>query len=174
MEKQTYIAFDAYALHDQVNSNWSNFRTLHAWQHSYQNRFSFNDLADIDFAMDHPAMIESTLRPYLTKKMEVADNLLVIASPVTDIKSGILNWQIHQAVNFYHLPVVVAYAGLSSIDSQRIDQYVCWLPEKLVQLIADGSAKVAHIPLTMDKVERACKNFSKQEFLYPWNGKTIY
>ena len=174
MEKQTYIAFDAYGISDPVNSNWVNYRNLMAWQNSYPNRFHFNCIKDLEFAHTHPVMVESTLRPYLQKKMEAADNLMIMASPVLNVKSDILNWQIQHAVNILHLPIVVAYVGLSCMEADTIDRYRCWLPEKLVELIDMGAAKVAHIPFSMDKVERACKQFSKHDWVYPWTGKTIY
>ena len=175
MSTETYIAFDAYGIKDKLNSNWPYLRNLLAWQHSFPERFGFNDLEDmvkLHELGDDP--LETRIQKFLIKKIEAADNLLVVSSAQMNVESPILNWQIKQAVQTYRLPVIVAYAGVSALTPGVIEENLCHLPVKLREYMAEGSAKVAHVPLNMDKVERACKFYSRREGHYAWSDKTIF
>ena len=105
---------------------------------------------------------------------ENADNLVVMASPVMNVESPILNWQISRAVNRYRLPVIVCYVGLDMVDEKTIKSYWAWLPNKIRKYIGRDSAYMCHIPLTKDKLERALGAFSVNDGTYPWNSTTIF
>jgi len=173
--KGTYIAFDAAGMNDPVCSNLHTFQQLAEWQRSHPSRFDFINMEDILFAAEHDDMLDSTLKASMLKEMETADNMLVIASPVLDTESPILNWQISRGVNRFHLPVIVAYAGLDEVHEQTIEDYWTWLPRKFKKYITRYSwAQMAHIPLTRDKLERALKAYSASRQLYPWDATTIF
>ena len=80
MSTETYIAFDAYGIKDKLNSNWPYLRNLLAWQHSFPERFGFNDLEDMvklhELGDD---LLETRIQKFLIKKIEAADNLLVVS-----------------------------------------------------------------------------------------------
>lgn len=171
---KTYIAFDAYGVIDPVNSNLHTFRQLETLQRDYPQRFRFLNTQEIDFSAEYNDMVVSTLKPKLVAKLAQADNLLVLASPVTNVDSEILNWQISRAVNRFHLPVVVGYVGLDAVDEQTIERYWAWLPAKIRKYIARDSARMCHIPLTRDKLERALGAYSLSDGLYPWSSTTIF
>lgn len=175
MSTETFIAFDAYGIKDKVHSNWPYLRNLLAWQHSFPERFGFNDLDDmIKLTELGDDLLETRIQKFLIKKIEAADNVLVVSSDQMNVESSILNWQIRQAVQTYRLPVIVAYAGVNAVTPGVIEENLCHLPVKLRQYMDEGSAKVAHVPLTMDKVERACKFYSLREGHYAWSDRTIF
>ena len=48
------------------------------------------------------------------------------------------------------------------------------LPNKIRKYIGRDSARMAHIPLTQDKLERALGTFAVGTGTYPWNSTTIF
>ena len=172
--RTTYIAFDSYAMQDEVNSNLHTFRQLAEWERRYPSRFKFVNMQEIEFSSQHDDLLESTTKSRFLKLMAEADNMLVIASPVLDTESHILNWQISRCVNRFHLPVIIAYAGLTEMDEDSIQKFWTWIPNKPRKYMGLDSARMAHIPLTRDKLERALGTFSLSEQFYPWNSTTIF
>ena len=171
---RTYVAYDATGMVDHVNSNLHSFQQMQVWQRNQPGRFSFLNMDAIDFSSEHDDWLDTTLKRQLLDVMQEADNLLVLASPVINVASPILNWQISRGVNRFHLPVVVAYAGLDRVDEGVVRKYWTWLPEKVRKYIARDSAYIAHIPFTQDKLERALKAYSVRDRLYPWHSVTIF
>lgn len=173
--KGTYIAFDANGVKDEVNSNLHTFRQMAEWQRNWPSRFNFINMDSIEFAAAHEDILESTLKAQMLKQMAWADRLLVVVSPVINTESHILNWQISRAVNRFHLPVIIAYAGLDTVSEETIQEYWTWLPYKFKKYITRYSwAQMAHIPLTKDKLERAILTFSARRQSYPWDATTIF
>ncbi len=172
--KGTYIAFDANAVQDDVNSNLHTFRQLQEWEKNHPDRFNFVNMHEIEFSSQHDDLLETTTKTRFLQHMAEADNLLVIASAVLDTESHILNWQISRCVNRFHLPVIIAYAGLEELNDNTIQQFWTWLPQKFKKYIGLDSARMAHIPLTRDKLERALNTFSVERQFYPWNSTTIF
>ena len=170
--KPTYIIFDATGIINQQKSNYGALRSLSAWQHSFPDRFKFNDLEDVLFCATHSELEESRIWTYLQKKMDESDNVLILASENLKVTSSILNKQVDYAVR-KNIPVIVTYVGLDRLNSDSIDACVSWLPTNLKKAQKEG-LKIVHIPFTMDKIERACKNFSKERAMYGLTGKTIY
>lgn len=172
MQQPTYIIFDATGISDHQNSNFPFLNTLSAWQHSYPERFKFNDLVDVLFCSTHSLQDDGTLRGYLQNKIDQADNVLILASELLRKDSTILNWQVNYAIS-RNIPIIVTYVGEDKLSAEMLPALQNRLPQALVKAIAQGT-KVAHIPFTMDKIERACKNYSKERAVYAWTGNTIY
>lgn len=174
-KKGTYIAFDAAGVLDHVNSNLHTFLQLEQWQQQYPKRFNFTNLEEIHFSSDHDDLVDSTIKRRFLTRMAESDNALVVVSPVINTESPILNWQISRMVNHFHLPVIIAYAGLTEVNDEVIQQYWTWLPQKIKKYITRNSwARMAHIPLTREKLERALSTYSKAEQSYPWDSTTIF
>ncbi len=175
MRQGTYIAFDAAAMHDTVNSNLHTFEQISEWLRLHPGRLNIVNLEEIRFAIDHNDQLDTTQKHRMEQQMATADNILVVASPVLNTESEILNWQISRAVNHHHLPVIIAYAGLDAVTEDTIQQYWTWLPRKFKKYITRYPwACMAHIPLTMDKLSRASKQYSAERQEYPWDAETIF
>lgn len=171
---KTYVAYDAVGVFDHEHSNLKTFQQIHSWQKMYPGRFSFLNIEEIYFSSEHDDFVDSTLKTKLLALMEKADNLLVIASPFTNVESPILNWQISKAVNRFRLPVIIAYVGKEQLSDTSVKDNWGILPNKIRKYIGRDSARMCHIPLTQDKLERALGNFSVGTQTYPWNSTTIY
>lgn len=171
---KTYIAYDAVGVLDHENSNLKTFKQLHAWQRMRPDRFRFLNMDEINFSSEHDDLVDSTVKNRLLALMAQADNLLVIVSPITNVESPILNWQISKAVNRYHLPVIIAYVDKVQLDDNSVEDNWAKLPNKIRKYIGRDSARMCHIPLTQDKLERALGTFSVGAQTYPWNSTTIF
>ena len=171
---KTYVAYDATGVLDHVNSNLRTFKQLHAWQRMHPDRFHFLNMDVINFSSEHDDLVDSTVKNWLLSVMEKADNLLVLVSPVTNVESPILNWQISKAVNRFHLPVIIAYVGKQQLNDNAVEDNWSRLPNKIRKYIGRDSARMCHIPLTQDKLERALGTFSVGAQTYPWNSTTIF
>ena len=171
---KTYVAFDAGGVLDPVYSNLHTFRIMREWERSNPQRYHFLNMEEIDFTALHGDWLDSTVKRQMLGMMSQADNLLVMASPVMDVESSILNWQISRAVNRFRLPVIVCYVGLSGVDDATLSKFRAWQPNKVRKYISRDSARMCHIPLTKDKLERALGAFSVKDGTYPWNSTTIF
>ena len=171
---KTYVAYDAAGVLDHVNSNLKTFQQLHAWQRMRPERFRFLNMDEINFSSEHDDLVNSTVKNRLLALMAQADNLLVIVSSITNVESPILNWQISKAVNRFHLPVIIAYVGKQQLADTSIEDNWHRLPNKIRKYIGRDSARMCHIPLTQDKLERALGIFSVGTQTYPWNSTTIF
>lgn len=171
---KTYIAFDAHGVSQSLGRDLKNYTHVMTWQKSYPTRFDFVNLHDIRFTSQHSGLVDTTVRTYLEKKMEQAENLLILVSEDTNVDSPILNWQITRSVNRHHLPVIVAYEGESSITTEVIARRAHKLPTALRHLMSQNAVKVAHIPFQSGKIESACKHFSSRAARYPWSTSTIF
>ena len=94
---KTYVAYDAAGVLDHENSNLKTFQQLHAWQRMHPDRFRFLNIDEIYFSSEHDDLVDSTVKTRLLALMAQADNLLVLVSPITNVESPILNWQISKA-----------------------------------------------------------------------------
>lgn len=171
---KTYIAFDCTGVRDAENSNLPTFKRLNQWKQMNPDRYNFANLEDIKFAATHDEILENNLKHNLLEKMKRADNMIIVASDKLNTESYMLNWQISRAVNGLHMPVIVCYAGLTSMTDELMRDHEKWLPNKIKKYMRRKSARIAHIPLTKDKLERALNAYSRNEGLYPWDESTIF
>lgn len=171
---KTFIAFDGDGVRDSENSNLHIFNLLADWQKRYPNRFDFLDIDSINFMSQHDDLNETTIKTYLFGILEKADNLLVVVSKYTNPESKWLNWMISRAVNRYHLPVIVAIAGVSVVNDDVMTEWYPKFPAKVKKYIGRDSARMCYVPLTQTKLERSLGYFSVNTQTYPWNSTTIY
>ena len=171
---KTYVAYDATGVLDHINSNLHTFQQMQEWQKLQPQRFRFQNMAEINFSSEHDDLVDSTVKTSLLRLMVDADNLLVVSSPLVNTESPILNWQISKAVNRFHLPVIVAYVGLDQLPEDFEKRLWHQIPNKIRKYMTLDSARMCHIPLTKDKLERATGTFSVHSGIYPWDSRTIF
>ncbi len=171
---KTYIAFDSAGVLDHEHSNLYIFRQLAEWQKRFPNRFNFINLDAIEFSSTHDNMVDTTVKTNFLNIMKEADNMMVVVSKLTNVDSPMLNWQISRCVNRFRLPVIIAYAGLDRLEPDAVKTYWDRLPQKFKKYIGRDSARMCHVPLTMDKLERALGTFSASSNMYPWDSTTIF
>ena len=60
------------------------------------------------------------------------------------------------------------------LGDKSVEENWAMLPNKIRKYIGRDSARMCHIPLTQDKLERALGTFSVGAQTYPWNSTTIF
>lgn len=171
---KTYIAFGTIGQADAVCGKMEPFHLIEHWNGMHPGHMHFLNFQDLASPFTHEDLFGLTQKRRMIDTMADADNLLVPVSPLLDADDPILNWQISQAVNGFRLPVVIAYAGLQKIEEEDIRKHLGWLPAKIRKYMSRDSARMAHIPLTYDKLERALTTYSKQTGSFPWCSTTIF
>lgn len=171
---KTFIAFDGDGVRDHVHSNLHTFNMLADWQKRYPSRFGFLNIESINHMAEHDDLNETSTKTDMFRIMEKADNVLVVVSRYTRPESMWLNWMISRAVNRYHLPVIVAIAGVEEVTEQSMHEWWDKFPVKIKKYIGRDSARMCYVPLTQTKLERALGFFSVRTQAYPWDSRTIF
>ena len=171
---KTYLAFNVDAVRDSKKENLHTLNLLGDWQKRYPNRFGFVNIEHINFIANHDDLVETTVKTQFFAQMEKADNIMIVVTKETEADNAWLNWQISRAVNRYHLPVIVAFKGETTVTDETLKEYWDNLPQKIKKYIGRDSARMCYIPLTETKVEKALGYFSVKSQNYPHNSTTIY
>ena len=77
--------------------------------------------------------------------MKNSKNMLLIISDDTNYDRGLLNFEIEKAVDYYKIPLIIAYTGYGAIWGVDDELENKW-PKALKERISEGSAKCIHIP----------------------------
>ncbi len=171
---KTYIAFGTTGQVDVASGQMEPFRLIEQWYGAHPRRMHILNFQELYSPFTHDDLFGLTQKRRMMDTMEDADNLLVVVSPFLDTEDPMLNWRISQAVNGFRMPVIIAYAGMLKIEEDDIRTHLDWLPAKIRKYISRDSARMAHIPLTYDKLERALATYSKATGTFPWCSTTIF
>jgi hypothetical protein len=89
--------------------------------------------------------------------MSKSKNMLVIISTKTNWDMGMLNFEIEKAIDYYELPIIVAYSGYKSIlnPGSHADKW----PKALHERIKNKAAKCIHIPFREKAITMAVSQF---------------
>lgn len=99
-----------------------------------------------------------TLQDRLLKRMSSSKNMLVIMSEDTSWDRGMLNFEIEKAVDYYEIPLIVAYVGYQYILAPK-ELSGLW-PKSLYERIGNNTAKCIHIPFKEKAIMSAISQFS--------------
>lgn len=156
--KRTYIAFDELCQNDPGQSDHRFCATIHRWA-AEQNSFKVDYL---DRQNKLYAVRKSSLRAALATKIkeQLADsrNVMVILSSETRKSGSLLSFEIEEAVDTFHLPLILVYIDYKAIaEPAELEAY--W-PDALRQRINGGTAKAIHIPFNKYAILDAAKQFT--------------
>lgn len=118
--------------------------------------------------MRYTYITKATLLNRLRTRLSASKNFLLIITDKTNYDRGILNWEIEKAVDYYKLPIIVAYPGYSRIGSPEELSYK-W-PRALAERIENGRAHCIHIPFNKGPILDAICQFSVVNAKYPKGG----
>lgn len=157
--KRTYIAFDELCQNDPGQSDHRFCATIHRWaaeQHTF-------DVSYLDRQNKVYAVRKSSLRTSLASKirehLQEAHNVLVILSGDTRKSGSLLSFEIEEAVDTYHLPLILVYIDYKAVaDPSELSAY--W-PDSLRQRINSGTAKAIHIPFNKHAILDAARQFTE-------------
>jgi hypothetical protein len=95
---------------------------------------------------------------WLEERMKNSKNMLLIISDDTNYDRGMLNFEIEKAVDYYKIPIIIAYPGYSYIlEPSAIEQK--W-PKALKERINSQTAKCIHVPFRGKCISDAISQFS--------------
>lgn len=163
----TYVAFDGQGTTDPTESDIHYYNLLKAWDKSGCIDFKFTNSHEKTYQV-RDSSSKATLFSRLEKRLSASKNFLLIITDRTNYDRGILNWEIEKAVDYYKLPIIVAYPGYSRIGAPEQLSYM-W-PKALAERIENGHARCIHIPFDKESIFGAIGLFSVVNAKYPYSG----
>lgn len=159
----TYFAFDALGETDPTKSDFKYYTIMKSWHAANSIEFNIVNSHDKASAVRDSSKLE-TLKASILTRLAASKNMVVIISPDTRKSGSLLSWEIERAVDFYKLPLIVAYTGYAWILSPGALSNL-W-PTSLEARINSLSAQAIHIPFKRDALFDAIGQFTV-------NGKKI-
>lgn len=153
----TYVAFDGQGTTNPMDSDLKYYALLSAWNENKKIDFCFSDSHKKTYQVLDSSSLK-TLKNRLMERMSNSKNMLLILSTDTNYDRGLLNFEIEKAVDFYEIPIIVAYTGCAYLLKPHL--YSNRWPRALRERIEDGSLKAIHIPFKEKPIIDAIGRFS--------------
>lgn len=165
----TYIAFHAEGKTDPTASDIRYYRMLKAWHENDGTNFRFvNSHEKVDAIKDSAS--KARIMKSLRERLDNSKNMVLILGPTTRNDTDFVPFEIAYAVDTCEIPIIVAYTqytGIAKPEALRDE----W-PYALATRIADGSAKVFHIPFKRAAIDDAISRFDINKL--PGSGLVHY
>ena len=153
----TYFAFDGLGQTDPAKSDFRYYATVQGWDAAKHIDFKFVNSHEKASSVRDTSKL-STLQASIRQRLAASKNMVVIISSDTRKSGSMLSWEIEQAVDFYKLPLIVAYTGYNAILKPGELAYL-W-PGTLQARIGNGTAEAIHIPFKKDAMFDAIRRFT--------------
>ena len=153
----TYVAFDGQGTTNPTESDIRYYGLLRRWDSSKSYSFTFSDSHEKTNSVRDTSKIE-TKKSKLLERMKNSKNMIVIISEDTNWDRGLLNYEIEKAVDYYKIPLIVAYTKYNSI--LNVDALKDKWPKALKERIEKGTAQCIHIPFKEKAILSAISQFS--------------
>lgn len=153
----TYVAFDGNDTTDPTKSDIKYYELLRVWNKNKNYAFTFSDSHKKTYQVRDSSSVE-TLQNRLLERMRLSKNMIVIVSEDTAWDRGMLNFEIEKAVDYYKLPLIIAYVGYEYILAPRKLSEL-W-PKALSERVLNDTAKCIHIPFREKAIMSAISQFS--------------
>ena len=153
----TYIAFDGLGRANPAESDFRYYATIQGWTKLTGTDFKFTNSHDKANAVRDTSKLE-TLHASIRQRLASSKNMLVILSDDTRKRGSVLSWEIEKAVDWYELPLIIAYTGCNSVMAPR--KLEGRWPSTLSERIKVGSASAIHIPFKRDAMLNAINRFT--------------
>lgn len=153
----TYVAFDGNGTTDPTKGDMKYYGLLQLWNKSKKHDLNFSDSHKKTYQVKDKSTIE-TLKNRLLERMRNSKNMVVIISEDTNFDRGMLNFEIEKAVDFYKIPIIVAYTGYNSILNPNAlkDKW----PKALKERIENKTIKCIHVSFKEKVIMSAISQFS--------------
>lgn len=153
----TYVAFDGNGTTDPSKGDLKYYGLLRLWNNSNNFQLNFSDSHLKTYQVKDQSSI-ITLKSRLLTRMRNSKNMLLIISKDTNFDRGMLNFEIEKAVDYYKIPIIVAYTGYNYILNPEALRN-SW-PKALKERIEDCTARCIHIPFREKVISSAINQFS--------------
>lgn len=153
----TYFAFDGLGESDPSKSDFRYYATAQAWSASKNIDFMLVNSHDKASSVRDTSK-ETTLKASIQQRLAASKNMVVIISSDTRKSGSLLSWEIEKAVDYYKLPLIIAYPEYRAIfDPAALSDL--W-PTALKLRIDNGSTEAIHIPFKKDALANAISRFT--------------
>ena len=153
----TYVAFDGQGTSNPTQSDLRYLGLLRSWNNSKNNELTFSD-SHLKTYQVLDTSKKTTLQNRLLERMRNSKNMLLILSSSTNYNRGLLNFEIEKAVDYYKIPIIVAYTGCNYIIDPN--NYSNRWPKKLKEKIDNNTVRAIHIPFKEKAIMCAINQFS--------------
>ncbi|MDA9009060.1 hypothetical protein N9K16_03765, partial [Alphaproteobacteria bacterium] len=106
----TYIAFDGLGETNPTKSDFRYYSTIQAWNLNKRVAFRFRDSHSATYAIRDTSTVD-TVKSRIRERLSGSKNCLIILSDKTRKTGSMLSYEIEKAVDYYNLPLIVAYPG---------------------------------------------------------------
>lgn len=153
----TYFAFDGQGQADPSQSDFKYYVTVQGWAANRGIEFKFVNSHEKASAVRDTSTRE-TLKRSIRERLAASKNMVAIISDITRKSGSLLSYEIEMAVDYYKLPLIIAYPGYESILNPA-SHSTKW-PNTLTERIQNATAKAIHIPFKKDALLDAIGQFT--------------
>lgn len=151
----TYAAFHAAGTSDPTASDIKYYRLLKAWAELDHHEFTFTDSHEKAGVRDD--YTRQILRRALERRLDNSKNMVLIVGRTTRFDTDWVPFEISYAVDDCRIPIIAAYPGYEVITEPK-ELAALW-PPALANRIANGSARVIHVPFKQAVLRDAMGQF---------------
>lgn len=153
----TYFAFDGLGKENPTESDFKYYAMVKAWNESKNIEFQCTNSHDKASAVRDTSK-EDTLKRSIQNRLACSKNMLVILSDTTRKTGSFLSYEIEKAVDYYEIPLIIAYVGKTHIsDPSTLKTF--W-PTMLATRITNKTVKAIHIPYKKKAILAAIGQFN--------------
>lgn len=153
----TYVAFDGLGQADPSKSDFRYYATLQAWTANRNIDFKLINSHDKTYAV-RDTSLRATLYARIQERLRTSKNMLVIISDDTRYTGSVLSYEIEQAIDNYHVPLIIAYLRYSAIFD--VDALFSMWPKSLADRIYKTDTEAIHIAFAKAPIMDAINQFS--------------
>jgi len=154
----TYVAFDGQGTTNPTQSDLRYYGLLKSWNNSNTHDLRFSNSHEKTYQVRDSSQL-ATLKSRLLERMKESKNMLLILSDDTSWDRGLLNFEIEKAVDYYKIPLIIAYTGFDYIYN-NVDTLKDKWPKALSERIESGTANCIHIAFKEKAIMDAISRFS--------------
>lgn len=155
----TYIAFHAGGTNRPGESDIDYYNLMKAWSAKTDDDFTMVNSHDKASAVRDTSK-RATLKASLLERLRNSKNMVLIIGDTTRFDTDWVPFEIEQAIDNYHLPIIAAYPNYKSITNPS-ELRPLW-PSALKTRIDNGAARVIHIPFKKDPLTSAINQFNNR------------
>jgi len=152
----TYFAFDGLGQTDPTKSDFKFYATVQGWNAVKGIDFKFVNSHEKASAVRDTSKLE-TLKASIRARLAASKNMVVIISSDTRKTGSMLSYEIRKAVDYYEIPLIIAYTGYNSIlnTKSHSDEW----PTSLKTRLDNSTTNAIHVPFRKDAILDAIGQF---------------
>ena len=167
----TYVAFHAAGTTDPTDSDIKYYNTMKMWSANKNIDFTLINSHEKTSAVRDKSAKE-TLRRSLVARLNNSKNMVLVLTATTKYDTDWVPFEIAHAVDSCQIPIIAAYPDYDSVLAPA--ELASYWPPALASRIANGTARVVHIPFKLPAVLNAIEQFVVLNTTYPTNGYGYY